>query len=263
MNGISFCIITSGHEDQQLQTCINSIVSLNIPKYEIVIVGGQSTSIELDKHIKWFAFDESVKSTIIVDNKPGRWITRKKNLTVENAQYDICVVIHDYILFDSDWWTEFEKFGTHWDICVHQNILANGARGDGWRIDRHPLLPRGCMVPYDMIDLSQYMAIAGNYQCIKRQRWLEEPMNENLLWGQGEEMEWSRRIVPKSHIQCNPKCIYRYQKGKLHDHRHATADMEQMKAHEKVFAALRECRIENFKMYYEPGFNNNERTIYL
>ena len=263
MNGISFCIVTSGKDDTNLKTCIASIEQLNIPTYEIVFVGGDKTTVELSEKIKWVPFNEFEMAHVFVDGKPGVQRNKKKNLSVYNAKYDICVVIHDYIIFDPDWWIEFEKFGTHWDICVHQNILKNGGRGDGWRIDRHPLLPRGCMVPYDMIDLAQYMAIAGNYQCIKRQRWLEEPWDEKLLWGQGEEMEWSRRVIPKSHIQCNPKCIYRYQKDKPHDQRHATADMEQMKSYEKVFAALRECRIENFKMYYEAGFNNNERTIFL
>ena len=259
MTSISFCIITSGQEDHQLQQCIDSIVALNIPTYEVVFVGGDSTTINQTDKIKWVPFDETAKAHIIVDNKPGRWITRKKNVAVENAQYDVCVVIHDYILFDLNWWTEFEKFGTHWDICVHHSLNFLGNRSDGWRVDRHPLLPNGCMVPYDMIDFIQYIGIQGNYQCIKRERWLEEPLNENLLWGQGEEMEWNRRINPKYHIKCNPNCIIRYGKPKLWDQRQIT-DEEQMKAHERVFAAFRECRMENFIMYYEPGFNNSQKT---
>lgn len=263
MTSISFCIVTSGRDDRQLQTCIDSIVALNIPKYEIVFVGGDTTTIQETDIVRWIPFNESIRAHIIVAGKPGIPINMKKNLAVRNAKNDICVVIHDYLTFDPDWWVEFEKFGTDWDLCVHQNILKNGARGDGWRIDRHPLLPRGCMVPYDMIDFAQYMAIAGNYYCIKREKFLAEPLNEDLLWGQADEMEWSRRIVPKSHIQCNPRCIYRYMKDKPDDMRHLTVDMPQMQAYDRVFAAFRECRIENFVMYYEPGFNNNERTIYL
>lgn len=257
MNGISFCIITSGKEDHQLQKTIDSITALNIPQYEIVFVGGDSTTINCSDKIKWVAFDENSKSHIIVDNKPGRWITRKKNLAVENAQYDICVVIHDYILFDSNWWIEFEKFGYHWDICVHQTRNFLDARPEGFRVDWHPLLPRGIAVPYDMIDLIQYMGIQGNYQCIKRQRWLEEPLNEDLLWGQAEEMEWSRRVVPKFHIRVNPSCIVRYSKPKPCDHREATLDAEQTRSYEHVFNTLRKCRMENFVMFYEENFDNN------
>jgi len=113
-----------------------------------------------------------------------------------------------------------------------------------------------------MIDLVQYMGISGNYFCIKRECFLEEPMDENLLWGQGEEMEWSRRVVPKFHIRCNPKCIYRYVKDRPTDIGAIEHDARTT-AYERVFAALRECRMENFVMYYEPGFNNNERTIQL
>lgn len=256
MNGISFCIITSGKEDHQLQKTIDSIVALNVPTYEIIIVGGDSTTITTNDKIKWFPFDESAKAHIIVDHKPGRWITRKKNLTVQYAQYDICVVIHDYLQFDSNWWIEFEKFGYHWDICVHRTVNWLGARPEGFRVDRHPLLPRGCMVPYDMIDLIQYMGIQGNYQCIKRERWLEEPLNEDLLWGQAEEMEWSRRVVPKFHIRANPNCIVRCGKPRACDHREATEDIAMMNSYEHVFNELRKCRIENFVMYYEQGYTN-------
>jgi glycosyltransferase involved in cell wall biosynthesis len=263
MTTISFCIITSGTEDDQLKRTIDSIIALNIPTYEIVVVGGNSEISNISNRIKWVPFDESSRASEIVDNKPGRWITRKKNLSVQNAQYEVCVVIHDYIQFDSNWWIEFEKFGTHWDICVHQILNILGTRAEGFRIDNHPLLPRDCMVPWDMIDLIQYMGISGNYQCIKRERWLEEPMNENLLWGQAEEMEWSRRVVPKFHIKANPHCIVRCGKPRACDYRQSTEDIEKMQAHERVFAALRECRIEKFVMYYEPNFNNNVRKIFL
>jgi glycosyltransferase involved in cell wall biosynthesis len=262
INGISFCIITQGIDDTNLKKAIASIVALNIPTYEVVFVGGDKTTVETSENIRWVPFDEGAKAHIEIAGKPGAWITRKKNVAVQNAKYDICVVIHDYLAFDPDWWIEFEKFGYRWDICVHQNIYFNGHRGDGWIIDRHPLLPRGTKVPWDMIDLVQYMGISGNYFCIKRECFLEEPMDENLLWGQGEEMEWSRRVVPKFHIRCNPKCIYRYVKDRPTDIG-AIEHNARTTAYERVFAALRECRMENFVMYYEPGFNNNERTIQL
>jgi hypothetical protein len=112
MTTISFCIITSGTEDDQLKRSIDSIIALNIPTYEIVVVGGNSEISNISNRIKWVPFDESSRASEIVDNKPGRWITRKKNLSVQNAQYEVCVVIHDYIQFDSNWWIEFEKILT-------------------------------------------------------------------------------------------------------------------------------------------------------
>jgi hypothetical protein len=246
MNGISFIITTSGTNDDAVTQVNNSIHALGIPNYEIILVGGLTCNL-LSEKVKHVPFDETVKEHIVLHGHKGRWTTRKKNLGVQAAQYDIVVVMHDYIKFYPDWWREFEKFGTHWDICVHQCLLSNGVRADGWRIDRHPLLPRWAMVPYDMIDLAQYMGIQGNYVCIKRDRYLETPLNEDLLWGEEEEMEWSRRIVPISHIQCNPKCIVQYTKPRPDDPNHSV-DYQTMLNHEHVFAALRQGRMDNFKL---------------
>jgi glycosyltransferase involved in cell wall biosynthesis len=122
INGISFCIITQGIDDTNLKKAIASIVALNIPTYEVVFVGGDKTTVETSENIRWVPFDESAKAHIQIAGKPGAWITRKKNVAVQNARYDVCVVIHDYLAFDPDWWIEFQKFGYRWDICVHQNI---------------------------------------------------------------------------------------------------------------------------------------------
>jgi hypothetical protein len=247
MTSISFVITTSGKNDTSVAQVINNIQDLKIPDYEILIVGGDSTTIKTDSTVRHVAFDENSKSHITLHGRPGAWTTRKKNLGVESAQKDVVVVMHDYILFRPDWWVEFEKFGTDWDICIHQSLCSNGARGDGWRVDRHPMLPRYAMVPYDMIDLSQYMAIQGNYVCIKRTRYLETPMNENLLWGEEEEMEWSKRIVPKSHIQCNPNCVIIYGKPRPDDNNHII-DYQTMLNNKHIFDALRACRMGNFKL---------------
>jgi hypothetical protein len=52
---------------------------------------------------------------------------------------------------------------------------------------------------------------------------LEEPLDENLIWGQSEDLEWSSRVVPgwlgKStsptyKIVSNPKCVTYFNKWK-------------------------------------------------
>jgi hypothetical protein len=247
MTSISFVIVTSGKNDSAVRQVLDSIEALNIPDYEAVVIGGESTTLELGPNSRHVPFDENSKAHLTVHGRPGAWTTRKKNLGVKAAQKDIAIVMHDYILFDPSWWIEFVKFGTHWDLCVHQSRCANGARGDGWRIDQHPMLPRYAMVPYDMTDLSQYMAIQGNYVCIKRNRYLEEPMNENLLWGEEEDMEWSKRIVPKSHIQCNPNCFIHYSKPRPDDPNH-WIDYQTMLNNKHIFDQLRACRVENYQL---------------
>jgi len=247
MTSISFCITTSGTNDDGIRNVISNIESLGIPEYEIIYCGGFTTTIEQTDKIKHVPFDENSKAHVTLHGHTGRWTTKKKNLCVEAAKNEIVVVMHDYIFFHPTWWQEFKAFGTHWDVCVHQCLLSNGVRADGWRIDRHPMLPRWSMVPYDMEDLVQYMGLQGNYNVVKRERWLETPLNEDLLWGEEEEMEWSRRIVPISHIRCNPKCIVQYNKPRPDDHNHSV-DYQTMLNNEHIFNQLRACRMENFKL---------------
>jgi hypothetical protein len=153
--------------------------------------------------------------------------------------------MHDYISFHPDWYSEFEKFGTDWDICVHQSLNFLGARADGWRVDGIPGLPWACMVPYDIKDLVKNMCIQGNYACVKRELYLQHPLNENLLWGQAEDVEWSRRVVPISKIDINPNCIIQYIKTRPYDQRQATADLEQMEAYKSIFDSLRTRQINH------------------
>jgi hypothetical protein len=248
MTSISFCITTGGTNDAAVQEVIDSVTALNIPTYEIIVVGGETTTLALSDIVHHVPFDENSKVHLTIYGHPGRWTTRKKNLGVQAAQHEVVVIMHDYVKFHADWYEEFEKFGTHWDVCVHQCLNYIGARSDGWRIDRYPGLPWACMVPYDMYDLAPYMAIQGNYAVVKREHFLKYPFDEDRLWGQAEEMEWSRRIVPNSYIRCNPNCIVQYTRPREWDQRHATDDIAQMNAHQHVFDVLRSCRIENHKL---------------
>lgn len=251
MTSISFCIATSGTYSG-IQEVIDSIQALNIPEYEVIVVGGDSPNFKTDDFVRHIPFDENRLAPLVVNGFPAREVSRKKNIAARAAKYEVVVIMNDYIKFYPNWYEEFEKFGTHWDICVHQCLNYLGGRADGWRVENFPGLPWGCMVPYDMQDLVQYMGIQGNYHVVKREWYLAEPLDDNRLWGQEEEMEWCRRIMPKSHVVCNPNCIIQYNKPKEWDQRQCTFDVEQMNAHQHIFDIFRSCRIQNHKL-------NNER----
>jgi hypothetical protein len=236
MTNISFCITTGGDNDEMIQKVIDSIVVQNIPNYEIIVAGGEKLNVKPNDRLKHIPFDES--------SRP-KWTTRKKNLAVEASQYEVCIVTHDYISFHPDWYKEFEKFGTDWDICVHQSLNILGARADGWRHDGGDGLPWACMVPYDIKELVKKMCIQGNYSCVKRELYLKHPLNEDLLWGQAEDVEWSKRVVPISKIEINPNCIIQYLKSRPYDQRQATADLKQMEAYKSVFDTIRKNRADH------------------
>lgn len=236
MFGISFCVTTDGNNKDTVDRLITNIKSLSVHNYEIIIVGGEHPTFEITDTIKHVPFNETEKP---------RWITRKKNLAVENSKYDICVIVHDYIIFEQNWYEEFLKFGFDWDTCVHQCLSTNGVRTDGWRVHSYPGLPKYCMIPYDISELVPFMAIQGNYIVIKRGHYLKYPLSELMVNRDPEEMEWSARIISKSWVKCNPNCIVYY--GKVTNDDGWLWHLTQMSNYSWFFDQLRAARIEHWK----------------
>jgi hypothetical protein len=221
MTGISFIISTAGTNDTDILHLIDSIEKTNIVQYEIIIVGGLTTTVNRKNTIH-IPFDET--------QKPAPWISKKVNLGVQASQYEIVVITRDYYIFDPDWYYEFEKFGTDWDICVQQSLACpeqGNARGNGWRggpFPGYPEIPYAMTIPWDIDCFIPYMAIQGSFWVARRSVMIEQPMNENLLFGQADDIEWSSRVVPgwlgqkpdqnDYKIVSNPKCITRATKWK-------------------------------------------------
>lgn len=202
----TFGIITSGGNNVFLTKIVNDIKSLNIPNYEILIVGGDF-QIDGTKHIP---FDESVKKS---------WITRKKNLITENAKYDNIVYSHDYITFDIDWYKGFLEYGDNFDICMNKIINKDGTRYRDWTfwpgdvewerknnitsqlIIRNHL--KSFLMPYSFKNLSKLMYISGAYFVVKKKVMIETPLDENFQWGDGEDVYWSLKVREKYNFSLN------------------------------------------------------------
>jgi hypothetical protein len=60
-----------------------------------------------------------------------------------------------------------------------------------------------CLIPYDMTHLSKYMYISGMYWIAKKDIMEKYPLNESLVWGQGEDVEWSKRIRNNHNFDMN------------------------------------------------------------
>jgi hypothetical protein len=211
MNDIqwTFGIITVYEDKERLEEIFESIRRMNIPEYEILLVGGGDSSSIIGPDIRKIDFDEK---------KNPMWITRKKNILVKKAKYENIVVMHDYHVFDIDWYKNFKTFGTDWEICECPQILMSGARNPmDWSLWDKPGHGRAWSLRYDDWSQTQYMYISGAFFIVKRHVILEEPLDEKLIWNQEEDVEWSMRIRNKYVMKCNGKSIVRHNKW----HRHA------------------------------------------
>lgn len=196
----TFGIITDGHQDNRLQKIIESIVNLQIPNFEIIVVG--NTSLTHPK-LQTIPFNESIKKA---------WITKKKNLITENAAYENIVYTHDYVMFEPDYYTGWLKFGNNYNACMTRILQIDGKRFTDWvlwPLDAEKYIPginetRECHLPYDCTNLSKIMYFSGTYFVAKKTTMQEIPFNEDLCWGEGEDVIWSQQYRKKYNFSINP-----------------------------------------------------------
>lgn len=198
----SFGITTDYSDTTRLGEIKESIRSLQIPNYEILIIGGKHPEDEEDTcHI---FFDESVRLN---------WVTRKKNTLAQAAKYDNVVIFHDYYIFDKNWYKNFLKFGEDWDVCSNAQLLITGKRHfTDWVCWDSPLFPRYTSLRYDDWSHTKYMYQSGGYMVVKKQFMKKCPMNEKMAWGSSEDVEWSLRMRKIANWKCNGNSITKHNK---------------------------------------------------
>lgn len=224
-NGWSFCIVTSGTSDAVLERCISCIRTAFLvgSNYEIIVVGNSSI---VDNSVTIIPFKEEIFSLPVtarriktrIRNRSLKrmfintgWITRKKNIAVQTAKYDKLCIMHDYIGLDEGWYAGFREFGDNWDVCMTKVVNADGKRHRDWMTWDYPEIGPG-LLPYHAY--CDYMYISGAYFCVKREFMLQNPLNERLFWGEGEDVEWSKRVRIKTKFKMNILSTVKYLKMK-------------------------------------------------
>ena len=219
-NSWSFVIITNG-QSPFLSSAIESIhnqfrYSDNL--YEIIIVGGHPS---FDNFVVHIPFDENIfypsislpnirrsftsKSLLPLFFRNGA-LSIKKNIGAMASSFENICFMHDYISLDYGWLNGFNSFSQPWVVCM--NIIYNKDRSRylDWLLWDHPLMISNgsecpCLIPYDYH--SHYMYISGTYFCCKRSFFLENPFDNTLFLGEGEDIEWSKRVRQKTDFVMN------------------------------------------------------------
>lgn len=181
---------------------IDSIEKEKIPKYEVIVVGGELKKQREDTiHVP---FDLITKS-----GKP--WITRKKNLITNMAQYENIVYMNDYIKLEEGWYKGQLEADGDFDVRMDRIINFNGERYRDWclwcknHIFIDKLIRTACLLPYDITHLTRYQVIFGLYWVSKKEFMKKYPLDEGLGWAEGEDVVWSKQIRNFAKIKMNVK----------------------------------------------------------
>lgn len=196
------CVIESNKDYHQ--QIIDSIKNLNIPSYEILFIGSSSCQ---NSNVRLIEFDEN--------SNPG-WITRKKNILAQESKYENLVLCHDYFVFEQDWYNGFLKHGNDFSAIMNKIVDPDNERFVDWLVLHEDIrLPNAeQLLPYDWIHCSNVQYLPGFYFVAKKDFMLQNPLSENLFWGQAEDVEWSRRVRQKINFSINPHSTVKMLKHK-------------------------------------------------
>jgi hypothetical protein len=189
---ISFAIVTGGNNDHYLQNTVNSILDLDLESFEIIIVGRSEFP---NRFVKCVSFDERVREG---------WITRKKNLAVSHCKGDIVVILHDYMQLNQDWTRSNVEslMNSTWDVAMVRITNPDGTRWVDWTLWAQNSVgirwwfnrTLTNLVPYNLKNFTRFMYVGGSVMVVRREFMLKNPLDENLAWGEGEDVEWSLRV---------------------------------------------------------------------
>jgi GT2 family glycosyltransferase len=201
---LTFGIMTTYDNVPQLNEVIASIKALNAPDVEIIVAGSYNNN-------PWTGVNPSVKQVLT-----HGWTPVKKNLVAKVARHENLVLIHDYYLFDKDWyerWDAFDRLVRRWDIASNPQYLITGKRHfTDWVIWDHPTLPRYHSLDYRDWLNTQYQYVSGGYFLVKRDFLRQYPFDERMQPGSAEDVEWSLRVRHRGVMVCNPLATVRHNK---------------------------------------------------
>ncbi len=207
----SFCIITDNSHAACLRIVdiVKSIRNLQIPNYEILVIGGEIDQFESERgDFKKINFDES--------QKPG-WITKKKNVIAEIAKYENLVIMHDYFVFHRNWYKGYLKVYDQFmncDVCCNPIYMIDDRRDPtDWMTWYNPNTnDYQQALNYNDLSMIKHQYISGGYFLVKKQFFIENPLDETLTAHEQEDVEWSMRIRDKAKIYCNPFSYVKHNK---------------------------------------------------
>jgi hypothetical protein len=180
----SFIICTDGITNVHFHdTIVKSIFKQNISNFEIIFA---------TENMKFSSIKHPNIITLFCNSIKDAHITFKKNLASRFAKYDNLCILHDYIILADNWYNSMCNFKESWNVCSTRILKTDGSRLNDWIVYNHPIYEHS-LVDYTL-QTSEFHYVPGLAFCVKRHFILKYPLDDNLTWGQGEDLEWSNRI---------------------------------------------------------------------
>lgn len=192
----TFWIVTQWKRDDWLHQIIDSIEIQNIPQYEIILCWKVNNNEIINR--------ENINYIEFTENDDQWWITRKKNIIVENAKHENICIVHDRIIFKKWWYDWMKKWGNNfehlspyyeWKGQNFYNYTSNSFYSSYTPYKKVLAFVTGL----DAKDFDTQVVCGWNAHIWKRRYFRKYRWDENLFWIDNTFEDWSISYILNSH----------------------------------------------------------------
>lgn len=195
LDTLGFGIISDGNRPQRVCQFINSILQIkdiHEVDWQIGLCGPRTLLESIPDTISNQIFGKLVFVEEPSEWRSAGWITRKKNLLVNNLHSENIIIVHDRYIVPCDFLQKFYEFGADFDL-ISPGQTRDGLRFPDWTATSSEWdSSRTYLLPYNACSRSSYInggAIIAKRSILARNGW-----NELLFWDQCEDIELTRRL---------------------------------------------------------------------
>ena len=209
----SFCIPAGPSDPAGLNMVVKRILELDIPEKEILLCGRPDENFQYWDQVRIVGEDIPA---------PPIWITKKKNVLAQEAQYENLCILHDRVFLPANFMQTIRQFGDGFSFAAFQslwfdnvlNLSAVRYSDYGCAMEDHHAdfihaekeTTSSSFTPFLFTEIEKQNFIianplryqSGNYltgslYITKRKLWLNTPQDESLYWAEFEDIEHADR----------------------------------------------------------------------
>jgi len=214
----SFCIPTGPGDATALNAIVKRILELNIPKKEILLCGKPGSNF---KYIN--------KVRIVGKDIPGPpiWITKKKNILVQEAQFNNICILHDRVFLPKNFYEIILDYGDYYPFVSFQSlyfsnrmntnvsrysdinqivylselnnysIFEDNNKTDYFNKKLFANIEKSNFIYQNPLTYNEKCYLTGSLYIVKKSLWNYCPQDENLYWADFEDVEQGIRSQRK------------------------------------------------------------------
>jgi glycosyltransferase involved in cell wall biosynthesis len=190
--GWTFGLLTLGQDPERVFRYIRSIEAAKPDRYEVVVVA--PTKLEFLDGIP------NCRQINFSERDDLGWITRKKNLICQGAEYSDILICHDRFALTPSYFADWSAAGYCYGIAAPRVRLTDGRRALDWAVasSQNNTWSHGGLLDYR--SYSSYVYVPGGATAVRKAFWQQFPWNENLYWNEHEDVELCRRAQRNGEI---------------------------------------------------------------